>query len=66
MNLRGDTHQQVSAALLVHSKLAIFFLELTIIESHMSSDKKLRIFIIVALLVGWIVVVFLRSGTSWG
>ena len=32
----------------------------------MSSDKKLRILIVAALLVGWIVVVFLRSGTSWG
>ena len=52
--------------LLVHSKLPIFFNKLTIIESRMSSDKKYRIFIILALLVGWIVVVFLRSGTSWG
>lgn len=32
----------------------------------MSSDKKLRILIVVALLAGWIVVIFLRSGTSWG
>jgi len=32
----------------------------------MTSDKKTRILIIVALLVGWIIVVFFRSGTAWG
>jgi len=32
----------------------------------MSSDKKLRILIVLALLVGWVIVVLFRSGTAWG
>lgn len=32
----------------------------------LSKEQKTRILIILALLVGWFVVVFLRSGTSWG
>ncbi len=32
----------------------------------MSKDQKLRIAIIVALLLGWIVVIFFRTGTAWG
>jgi hypothetical protein len=33
---------------------------------NFSEDQKLRILIVVALLVGWILVVFFRSGTAWG
>lgn len=33
---------------------------------NLTEDQKLRIFIVLALLVGWILVVFFRSGTSWG
>lgn len=32
----------------------------------LSEDQKIRIFIIAALLAGWILVIFFRSGTSWG
>ena len=32
----------------------------------LSEDQKFRIFILLALLAGWIIVIFLRSGTSWG
>lgn len=33
---------------------------------NLSEDQKLRILIVVSLLVGWILVVFFRSGTAWG
>jgi len=32
----------------------------------LSEDQKFRIFILLALLAGWIIVIFFRSGTSWG
>jgi len=32
----------------------------------LTEDQKLRILIVVTLLAGWILVVFFRSGTSWG
>ena len=31
----------------------------------LSQNTKIRILILVALLIGWFVVVFLRSGTAW-
>lgn len=32
----------------------------------MTQNQKYRIAIVLALLIGWIVVVFFRSGTAWG
>lgn len=32
----------------------------------LSPNQRIRILIVAALLVGWFVVVFLRSGTAWG
>lgn len=32
----------------------------------LSEDQKIRILIVISLLAGWILVVFFRSGTSWG
>ena len=32
----------------------------------LTEDQKIRILIALALLAGWILVVFFRSGTSWG
>jgi hypothetical protein len=32
----------------------------------LSTNTKYRIFIVLALVIGWIVVVFFRSGTAWG
>jgi hypothetical protein len=31
-----------------------------------SEQTRLRIYIAVALILGWIIVIFLRSGTAWG
>jgi nitrogen fixation-related uncharacterized protein len=33
---------------------------------HLSKNAKLRILIAAALIIGWIIVVFFRSGTAWG
>jgi len=33
---------------------------------RLSPQQKTRILILAALLVGWFIVVFLRSGTAWG
>lgn len=55
-----------AALLLVPLKPRIFSLHFLSGILSMSSNKKLRILIVLALLVGWIIVVFLRSGTSWG
>ena len=32
----------------------------------LTEDQKYRILILAALLIGWIIVIFFRSGTSWG
>lgn len=33
---------------------------------NLSSDQKTRIFIAAVLILGWIVVIFFRTGTAWG
>lgn len=33
---------------------------------NMSSQQKTRILILAALIVGWAIVIFFRSGTAWG
>ncbi len=30
------------------------------------TDRQLRVVIVLSLLIGWFIVVFLRSGTAWG
>jgi hypothetical protein len=36
-------------------------------DTHMKlTDQQLRVVIALSLLIGWFVVVFLRSGTAWG
>jgi len=52
--------------LLLLSFVSIFVLDLTRIRMKLSSDQKTRIIVILALILGWLAVFFLRSGTSWG
>lgn len=41
-------------------------LQLQTLIMKLTSDQKTRILILLALLAGWIFVLFFRSGTSWG
>jgi hypothetical protein len=68
----GGAHPEIVSAvfpgwfLLVPLKVPIFSRHILSDQFSMSSKNKLRILIVVALLVGWVIVFFLRSGTSWG
>jgi uncharacterized membrane protein len=56
---RETTAQAATLPLLLAALVPIFL-------SVMTQNQKFRIAIAVALILGWIVVIFLRSGTAWG
>jgi hypothetical protein len=46
--------------------VSIFDVELILSSMKLSSDQKTRVIVVLALILGWLAVFFLRSGTSWG
>jgi|GEM_PF-6417056 hypothetical protein len=58
----GPSKTKRDALNFVVSPINCFYLE----SMNLTEDQKLRIFIVLALVIGWILVVFFRSGTSWG
>jgi hypothetical protein len=51
--------------------LLLFFVSIFVVEPilssmKLSSDQKTRVIVVLALILGWLAVFFLRSGTSWG